>query len=295
MPEGHVIHRQAAQLGEAFAGQSLEVSSPQGRFNEGADLLDGLALTMTRAHGKHLFLGFAPPESNASTQSQVAAADAASPGESFWEEAALWVHIHLGLYGKWRWHQYQEQVPSPRGQVRLRLVGESVVADLSGPNRCEILNPTQSQAIIDRLGPDPLDPQPGDRERFICSVRSRSRAVGELVMDQSVVAGPGNIYRAECLFRTEINPFRAGSRVSAKRLGALWDDLMANLERGRREGIIVTIDDADRPDPSADMDEEAQRFYVYHRGGRACLLCGGRIGEQLMAGRRLFWCPRCQR
>lgn len=312
-----MIHRQAAQLSAAFAHQVLSISSPQGRFREGAQLLDGSQLVATRAHGKHLFLGLcAPserlgevePDGGVVSNGRVALGDGDAPHggvepdggtaleeESGWDRAAHWVHIHLGLYGKWRWHDFDEAPADPVGQVRLRMAGSFQVADLSGPNRCEILDADSAQAIIDRLGPDPLDPQPGDKRRFVDAVRARSRAVGELVMDQSVVAGPGNIYRAECLFHVGISPFRPGNRVSRRRLSQLWDDLVENLERGRREGLIVTIADEDRPHPPVEGDEEAQRFYVYHRSGRACLRCGAHIGEQLMAGRRLFWCPGCQR
>lgn len=311
-----MIHRQALQLWQAFADQVLTISSPQGRFSEAARLLNGAQLVATRAHGKHLFLGFsAPPVNTANTcapptASSLARAEAytatwhqpklnkvvmARAEDWDWDKAARWVHIHLGLYGKWRWHSFEADPLDPVGQVRLRLVGDHQVADLSGPNRCELVGAEEAQAIINRLGPDPLDPQPADKERFIDAVRARSRAVGELVMDQSVVAGPGNIYRAECLFHVGISPFRPGNRVSRLRLARLWDDLVENLERGRREGVIVTMLDADRPRAVVEGDEEAQRFYVYHRSGRACLRCGARIGEQPMAGRRLFWCPGCQR
>lgn len=302
MPEGHVIHRQARDLYAAFARQRLEISSPQGRFAAGAQKLDGATLVAARAHGKHLFLGFRDCSSSALPAVPVLPETAGrepvrESGDlmSGWDQASDWLHVHLGLYGKWRWHEFDSVPPSPVGQVRVRLVGDSRVADLSGPNRCELIDGEQAQGVIDRLGPDPLDPQPGDRERFVTAVRARARAVGELVMDQSVVAGPGNIYRAECLFHVGISPFRAGMKVSRGRLESLWDDLAVNLERGREEGVIVTISDTDKPYPPVEGDEESQRFYVYHRGGRACLRCGARVGEQLMAGRRLFWCPGCQR
>lgn len=269
MPEGHVLHRLANRLKKDFRGQALQVSSPQGRFAESAQLLDGTEIVSAHAHGKHLFIEF---------------------------EAARFVHIHLGLYGKWRFSSVVEgEAPDPIGQVRLRLVSDSEVADLSGPTRCALVTRDEVDEVIARLGPDPLDPQEGDRERFINEVRKRRRAIGELVMDQSVVAGPGNIYRAEALFRVGISPFRKGANTSRTRIGQLWDDLIVLMEDGVETGIITTIDPEDAPAELIEGDAESSRFYVYHRTGRPCVVCGTPVSEQLVAGRRLFWCSHCQR
>ncbi|MDO5728078.1 MAG: Fpg/Nei family DNA glycosylase [Actinomycetaceae bacterium] len=275
MPEGHVLHRLARRFNDEFVDTPLDVSSPQGRFADSAAVLDGLPLDRARAHGKHLFLKFGP-----------------APAED-----APWVHIHLGLYGKWRFSELETayEAPDPVGQIRLRLVGESLCADLRGPNRCELVTCDEVEKAIARLGPDPLDPLPQDRERFVANVRRRRRTMGELVMDQSVVAGPGNIYRAESLFRVGISPFRLGARTSEHRLRQLWDDLRLLMEDGVTTGIITTVRDEDAPLVPIESDPEASRFYVYHRTGRPCLECGTPVSEQNMAGRRLFWCSHCQR
>ena len=84
MPEGHTIHRLAGALAELYGGQRLRVSSPQGRFTDGAARLDGRVLLGARAHGKHLFLAFGP-----------------QPGMPLDDEAVTWLRIHLGLYGSW--------------------------------------------------------------------------------------------------------------------------------------------------------------------------------------------------
>lgn len=275
MPEGHVLHRLARRFNDELGDMPLKVSSPQGRFFDSAAILDGLVLDRARAHGKHLFLKFGKAPADESP----------------------WVHIHLGLYGKWRFSALEEPYEAPEavGQVRLRLVGESLCADLRGPNRCELVTFDEVESAIGKLGPDPLDPRPDDRARFVANVRRRRRAMGELVMDQSVVAGPGNIYRAESLFRIGISPFRLGARTSEHRLKQLWDDLRVLMEDGVETGVITTVRDEDAPREPIDTDPEASRFYVYHRTGRPCLECGTPVSEQLMVGRRLFWCPRCQR
>ena len=324
MPEGHTIHRLAAALSELYAGRRLAVSSPQGRFAAGAARLNGRVLLGARAHGKHLFLPFAP------------AADLPLD-----DGAVVWLRVHLGLYGAWTFDGDAEFIaphaigaprrrvgergehalrhgggsalsglsggddaaapapglwepPEPRGAVRLRLAGEHGVADLTGPAACELLDAEGLAAVRRRLGPDPLRAD-GDIEVFVAGVRRRRRPIGELLMDQSVISGVGNIFRAETLLRCGVSPFRAGSRLSADRVRSLWRDLVPLMEYGVATGFITTVEAADVPDPLPEGDEEAARWYVYHRTGRPCLRCGSPVRERTAAGRRLFWCAACQR
>ena len=325
MPEGHTIHRLAAALSELYAGRRLAVSSPQGRFAAGAARLNGQVLLDARAHGKHLFLPFAP------------AADLPLD-----DDAVVWLRIHLGLYGAWTFDGDAEftaphaigaprrrvgergehplrhgggsalsglsggegdagapapglwEPPEPRGAVRLRLAGEHGVADLTGPAACELLDAEGLAAVRRRLGPDPLRDD-GDIEVFVAGVRRRRRPIGELLMDQSVISGVGNIFRAETLLRCGVSPFRTGDRLSADRVRSLWRDLVPLMEYGVATGFITTVEAADVPDPLPEGDEEAARWYVYHRTARPCLRCGAPVRERTVAGRRLFWCAACQR
>ena len=181
----------------------------------------------------------------------------------------------------------------PRGAVRLRLLGQHGVADLTGPAACELLDAEGVAAVRRRLGPDPLRPD-ADVEVFVAKARSRRKSIGELLMDQSVISGAGNIYRAETLFRVGVSPFRAGNRVSEERLRAIWEDLRPLMQYGVATGFITTVDLDDVPEPLPPDDPEAGRWYVYHRTGRPCLRCGTPVVEREVAARRLFWCPTCQ-
>ena len=183
--------------------------------------------------------------------------------------------------------------PEPRGAVRLRLLGRHGVADLTGPAACELLDAEGVAAVRRRLGPDPLRPD-ADVEVFVAKARSRRKSIGELLMDQAIISGAGNIYRAETLFRVGVSPFRAGNRISEERLRAIWEDLRPLMEYGVATGFITTVDLDDVPDPLPPDDPEAGRWYVYHRAGRPCLRCGTPVAEREMAARRLFWCPSCQ-
>lgn len=267
MPEGHVVHRLARRLTRAFKGESLAVSSPQGRFAAGARALDGRAFLGADAYGKHLFLRFADDG---------------------------WVHVHLGLYGKWT--VARTPAPDPVGQVRLRLVGESTYADLRGPSACDLLTPDEAVAHAARVGPDPIR-RDADPERAWARL-ARSRApVGALLMDQSAFAGVGNIYRAESLFRAGISPYRPGRDVSRGEFDELWADLVLLMRDGVRRGRIDTVREEHTPQAMGReprRDRHGGEVYVYRRAGLPCWVCGTPVASADLQNRWLYWCPTCQ-
>jgi endonuclease-8 len=286
VPEGHSLHRLARSLTRSFAKRAVQASSPQGRFSAGAALLDGRVLEKAEAYGKHLFVTFA--------------------GEQV-------LHVHLGLYGTWV--RSAAPAPEPWGAVRLRLANDTWYADLRGPTACDLVGADGRAAILARLGPDPLR-RDADPQRVVDRV-TRSRApVGAMLMDQSVLAGVGNVYRAEVLYRHGVSPYLEGRALPPETVQALWDDLVVLMKDGVRRGRIVTVDpddvaalaelDHDRPapdDPELDGGEDTQArrrvrrstgVYVYRRDGRECLRCGSIIAAADFHGRRLFWCPGCQ-
>lgn len=311
MPEGHTTHALATRLDRAFAGSSVAVSSPQGRFEDGAALLDGLAMVGASAWGKHLFVQF---------------------------EGERWLNVHLGLIGKFsviRHHadpvpdagsdagsdagpDTHPQTPSLRnghvpveGQVRLRLLNDTWVGDLRGPTVCAVVTPEKVGEIQARLGPDPLRPD-ADPDLALRRIMRSTKPIAELLMDQAVLAGVGNVYRCEVLFRHRVDPFRPGREIRPATWQAIWDDLTRLMPLGVVFGQILTMDDqvidalAEVVDGSAAShtaavtgarlgDRFERRFYLYKRTGEPCRACGSRVRTQLIAGRNLFWCGRCQR
>jgi endonuclease-8 len=113
-------------------------------------------------------------------------------------------------------------------------------------------------------------------------------------MDQAVIAGVGNVYRAEVLFRAGLSPFRMGRDVSRAEFAGLWSDLVALMRAGVREGRIVTTLPQDRPAGSRRRPTREDASYVYRRTGLPCRRCGTPIRTELMVARNLYWCPRCQ-
>jgi endonuclease-8 len=272
MPEGHTLHRLAGELDRAFAGRSVRVGSPQGRFADAAALLDAAVVEGAEAWGKHLFLAFS--------------------GERF-------VHVHLGLYGTFAVHHDVAEVPHPVGQVRLRLVtvGAPVsYGDLRGATTCDLVTAQQRDAVVARSGPDPIRPDadPGAAWERI----RRSRApIGGLLMDQTVLAGVGNVYRAEVLFRHRLHPLRPGNTLRSGQFTALWDDLVGLMAEGVRTGRIDTVRPEHTPEAmgrAPRVDDHGGEVYVYRRDGRSCHVCGATVRTEVLQGRNLFWCPQCQ-
>ncbi|MEO8284263.1 MAG: DNA-formamidopyrimidine glycosylase family protein [Pseudarthrobacter sp.] len=294
MPEGHSVRRLAQQFGDVFTGEALSVSSPQGRFAAGAALLDGQVLTDSRAHGKHLFLHF---------------------------DHAVVLHVHLGLYGAWDFggdatfrgassigaprkigesevlgddgNGEYSGPPEPRGAVRVRLVSPHGWADLRGATTCAAITEAEARAVLARLGPDPLCHSAGDKARFVAGVQARKAPIAALLMDQKVIAGVGNVYRAEVLFRQRLDPWLPGNALSGSTAGLLWDDTAAVMADGVRDGRIITT-------PAAYWEEGAvlpsgdDAHYVYKREGLPCRVCATPVAMTELVGRKLYWCPVCQ-
>lgn len=276
MPEGHTVHRAARHLDRWFCRHPLTVTSPQGRFSAGAGLLDGRVMDSAHAVGKQLFCGF----------------------------GGQWLHVHLGLYGAWQFggagYAGPASIGAPRTAgpgdpttVRVRLVTQGpaggVWAELRGPSRCEVLDDEERRRVESLLGPDPIGTLRGcDGEpEFARRLGTRRGAVGALLLDQRIVSGVGNVYRAEALFRAGLDPRRPGTGLDAAELHGLWRELRDLLAEGLRVGRIVTTTPAERA-------ATGQERYVYGRAGESCLRCGGTLRAETIAGRALAWCPGCQ-
>ena len=333
MPEGHSVHRIARQFAVNFVGTAPEVTSPQGRFVQGAAILNGREMTDARAVGKQMFLEFSGDH---------------------------WLRVHLGIYGAWDFAgdvrvdptiqiyaskfgrgklgqtgmagavdplasvdaEAEDSVtsigaprrarvrmaeqdhagdalenfpPDPVGQVRVRLLNDNVCADLRGPTACEVLTPAEVDAVMQRLGPDPANANTeAERQRFVERARKKKTPIGLVLMDQSVVAGIGNVYRAEMLFRAELNPHTPANQVGDTTLEEMWDDWAHLLDIGITVGQMVTIDGLTGDDYVRALQERDERHWVYKLEGSPCKRCGTNIVLEEFGARKLYWCPGCQ-
>jgi endonuclease-8 len=263
VPEGHTTHRLARQQQKLFGGHVVHASSPQGRFVEGAALIDGETLRHTDAYGKHLLHRYT---------------------------GGVLLHIHLGLYGKFR--VGTGEPPEPVGALRLRLVGNDQWTDLRGATAVELWEPGELTDLLARLGPDPLraDSDPG---RAFARISRSKTPIAALLMDQKVIAGIGNVYRAELLFRHRVNPFLPGKAIDETLWAAMWTDLVVLMTSGVRTGRIVTVRDVDRARKRGVL-SRGEAGYVYRRTGLPCRICGTEVRTEVLVARNLFWCPNCQ-
>jgi endonuclease VIII len=256
MPEGHTIHRAARDQRPMLAGKVLDVSSPQGRFMEGAARLDGRRCTGIDAYGKHLLYRF--------------------------DELSL--HVHLGLFGRIR----SARLPAaePRGEVRLRMMSDTHVVDINGPNSCEVLDPAEASGLVGRIGPDVLRADADPERAWQRISRSRS-TIGQLIMDQSVMAGIGNIYRSEILWRQRIHPDMPGKSLPRHDFDRIWADAVEVLALGVKHNAIITVDGARKS-----KSRYGERVNIFAK--ETCPACSGPVTAFEIAGRRAFACGSCQ-
>ena len=319
MPEGHSVHRIAAQFRQHFVGHTATVTSPQGRFGD-CVVLDGHLITDAYAVGKHLFVAF-------------------DSGDS--------LHVHLGIYGAWdfagnveldataltsrgrmgqtamrgtvvgeheaslasigaprrtRLRMGESELhggtpvdfpPEPVGQVRARLLTSDAVADLRGPTVCDVLSPAGVARVCGELGPDPLVDKGGE-QRFVDRCRRTSTPIGRALMNQKIVAGIGNVYRAEMLFRANLSPFVPANTLPEETLRELWRDWVKLLAIGVKTGQMMTMDGLTATQKRAALADRTKRHWVYHRTGEPCRVCSTPIRMEMMEARKLYFCPTCQ-
>lgn len=266
MPEGHSIHRVANTFRAGYLNSKVKVFSPQGRFESEAKLVSGRTLINSTAIGKQLFLDF---------------------------DNELIIRIHLGIYGKWNFYKVPiAKAPEIWGQVRARFGVKDASADLRGPTVCEVIDQAAVKLVLKRLGPDPLNPDPSGAEalRFVSKVKSSKVAIGAALMNQAVISGIGNVYRAELLFRAGLNPKTPGEKLTESALLAIWDDAVKLMRIGVKKGVMLTRDDYLTGSVLV-----KDRYFVYKREGLDCRVCNKKVLMEEFLARKLYWCPKCQR
>ena len=250
MPEGDTIWRTAAALRPRLAGRRVTRARP-----DPLRRLEGTTVTGVDAVGKHLLVRF---------------------------DNGLSLHTHMRMTGAWHLYQPGEPWRKPARLARAVLEVEGTVAVLFNAPVVEIR--ATGREGVDHLGPDLLD-EGVDLDRVVRRARSLpgDRALGELLLDQRVAAGIGNVYRCESLWWLRLDPWARQSDLSDQRLRELY--------AVARDALRANLGSFERRFPGYG------RGAVHARGGRPCRRCGTPIavraqGEQ---ARLTYWCPACQR
>ena len=244
MPEGDALHRAARRL-QVLVGQQLEVETPHPRaaVKQLAPRLDGLRLEHVEAIGKNLLLRF---------------------------EGGLVLRSHLRMKG--RWLVLRRDAPI-FGRPWLVLRGDEYVGAMFNGAVLEL-----DRGIARRLGPDILA-EPPDYDTMLERLHAENpqRQVGDALLDQRLVAGIGNLWKAESLWHARVSPWRRLAEVTDAELRAILE-AAHRLMRGRLEGVPGSAQ-------------------VYRRKGRPCPRCGTAIKSwpQGDDARMTYWCPECQR
>ena len=267
MPEGHTIHRAAQDQSPLLVGTKPKIIAPDGRYTAEAKLITGRELTRIEPLGKHLFYHFD------------------RPGRST-------LHVHLALFGKLRLHKGEP--PEAKGAIRYRLTTPKVALDLHGCRTADLLTPDEAQLIRDRIGPDPLDPK-ADAETVWQRISKSKAPIATLLMDQKVLSGVGNIYRAEVLFLHRVHPLTRGKELTRKQFDAIWAELVRLMKIGVKYNKIITIS----RDYAKDVHGKTfsrlsgrDRFYIYKAD--ICPFSGGPVEKVELAGRTCWWSPQWQ-
>ena len=170
--------------------------------------------------------------------------------------------------------------------MRVRLISGTHVIDINGPSICEVLNVEEFTKLTARIGPDVLRSDANPDLAFKRISKSKS-SIGSLIMNQSVMAGIGNIYRTEILWRQAVHPETLGKDINRQTFDRIWNDAKALLTLGVKHNAILTKRGANRS-----KGKYREDFNIFAK--ETCPDCKGEISRFEINGRRAFVCENCQ-
>lgn len=253
MPEGDTVAGHARLLASALTGKELvRVEGTAHAVRRRSEALLGATVEDVRSVGKHLVI-------------ELSSGDA--------------IRIHLGMTGRWQVGPIGKSV---HGSARLVLGTDSHLAACYSAPTVEIERSEAVARRLRRLGPDLL--AEFDAARFLERARAiGGRTVGEVLLDQRVLAGIGNVYKSEVLFLERVNPDTSVDDID--------DDVLLALV-GRAQALLAA--NVGRPRTTTGWPGQSRETWVYGRSGKPCRRCGTAIAQEEHAGRLTFWCPSCQ-
>jgi endonuclease-8 len=272
MPEGDTIFRSARALNKALAGKTItHFHSELARLAvqaENAELI-GQELTVVSAQGKHLLMRFA---------------------------SGVTLRTHMRMSGSWHIYRPGERWQRPRSDMRIVLETADFQAVAFVVHEAELIQERELEKRLERLGPDVLGEDFDPQLAAARVLGAGARPMCDVVLDQRVLAGLGNVFKSELLFLARVHPARLANtvdRVTAQLICERAKELLrVNVQDGAADGI-VTYHGMRRTTGRSDPGD---RMWVYGRGGRPCRECGTAIEMRRMGqhARSTYYCPRCQ-
>jgi formamidopyrimidine-DNA glycosylase len=249
MPEGDTIWRTAETLRAALEGRRVSAARP-----DSLKRFAGRTVTEVKPVGKHLLIRF---------------------------DNGLAIHSHMRMLGAWHVYRRGERWRRPAWQARALLETDEVVAVCFSAPVIDIVR--EEETRLGHLGPDILSDSWSGEEVLARARSFGSRTIGEVLLDQRVTAGIGNVYRCEALWQRRLNPWKSSADLTDQ-------DLKALFETARQAMRANLGGDFKRMFPGYG------KAAVHGRAGRPCRRCGARIQIKAQGGhaRMTFWCPACQ-
>lgn len=255
MPEGDTVYLAGRRLHAALSGKTLTGSDFRVPRYATADL-KGRTVTDVSSRGKHLM---------------------------FHLDDDLTLHTHFKMQGAWHIYRPGGRWRSPAFEARVVLEVHDVVAVGFRLPVVELLEPSREVEVVGHLGPDLLGPDWDADEALRRMSLDPERPIGDVLVDQTVMAGLGNVYRCEICFLRGAHPSTPIARISD--LDGWVALAKRSIEANRSTGSQIMTGDS-RP---------GRGQWVYGRGGRPCLRCGTKIERAApIEGRVTYWCPSCQ-
>lgn len=263
MPEGDTLYRIANKLRPILAGQLIQEATtwrPRNGAPIDAASIRGRRVESVEANGKHLLITL---------------------------DDQRVVHTHLGMTGSWHAYARDAAWKKPAHRAALTLATATHVAVCFTPKQLELVSAARLRGdrYLRRLGPDLMLAETNVAEVLPRLRRHNAATLGEAVMNQTILAGVGNVYKSESLYLAKLNPWNHVGSSSDEQLLSYLQLTQKLMRRNRRGGLRTTRVEASGP-----------RLWVYGRRGEPCLKCGGVIhmSRQGDLGRSTYWCPACQ-
>jgi endonuclease-8 len=289
MPEGDTILRTARTLHRALAGRVVtrfESVYPQLTRVDADAPLSGRTIERVEARGKHVLIWFS---------GRLKAAPASDPPPSWGPPSGgpLILRTHMRMNGSWHMYRPGERWQRPRHEMRIVIESDVIHAIAFNVPVAELAPAAEIERgpALSTLGPDVLS---AGFDTSAATRRISERAemsIADALLDQSAIAGIGNIYKCEALFAAKVHPFTPVSSLGSEPIARVVETAATMMRANVAEpaaGAMAARRTTGRADPRA-------RFWVYGRRGQPCRRCGTPIERDARTDARVtYWCPRCQ-